>query len=113
MMSFAAPHRGMGFVVDEPNFPADTRSVDLPMRLKTSRVAGPFRWGVALLAALWVPSVAFAQNCALCYTQAAAASSRLIEALRSGILILVIPPMLICVGITVMAYRKRNQFNEE
>ena len=110
-MSFAA-HGGMGFVVDEPNFPVDTRSVDLPMRLKTSRVAGPFRWGVALLAALWVPSVAFAQNCALCYTQAAA-SSRLIEALRSGILILVIPPMLICVGITVMAYRKRNQFNEE
>jgi hypothetical protein len=37
----------------------------------------------------------------------------MIAALRSGILILVIPPMLICVGITWMAYKKRNQFNEE
>jgi hypothetical protein len=27
--------------------------------------------------------------------------------------VLVFPPMLICIGIAVMAYRKRNQFNEE
>jgi hypothetical protein len=33
--------------------------------------------------------------------------------LRSGILILVLPPMLICIGLAVMTYRKRNQFNEE
>jgi hypothetical protein len=26
---------------------------------------------------------------------------------------LVIPPMLICIGITWMAYKKRNQFNED
>jgi hypothetical protein len=83
------------------------------MSLKANRVARSFRWGAGLLAALWVPSLAFAQNCALCYTQAAAGGSRLIQALRSGILILVIPPMLICVAFTVMAYRKRNQFNEE
>jgi hypothetical protein len=37
----------------------------------------------------------------------------LIQALRSGILILVFPPMLICIGLAFMAYRKRNQFNEE
>jgi hypothetical protein len=37
----------------------------------------------------------------------------LIQALRSGILILVFPPMLISIGLAVMAYRKRNQFNEE
>jgi len=36
-----------------------------------------------------------------------------VQALRSGILILVAPPMLICIGIAVMAYKKRNQFNEE
>jgi hypothetical protein len=67
----------------------------------------------AFLAALWVPSAAFGQNCALCYSQAAGAGSRVIQALRSGILILVIPPVLICIGLTVMAYKKRNQFNEE
>jgi len=47
------------------------------------------------------------------YTQAAGAGSRMIVALKSGILILVAPPMLICLGIAWMAYKKRNQFNEE
>jgi hypothetical protein len=37
----------------------------------------------------------------------------LIAALKSGIVIPVIPPVLICIGLTVMAYKKRNQFNEE
>jgi hypothetical protein len=67
----------------------------------------------ALLASLAVPVVASAQSCALCYTQAAGSGERLVQALRSGILILVAPPMLICIGIAVMAYKKRNQFNEE
>ncbi len=69
--------------------------------------------GAALIAALAVPAFAYAQNCALCYTQAAGAGSRMIVALKSGILILVAPPMLICLGIAWMAYKKRNQFNEE
>jgi hypothetical protein len=63
--------------------------------------------GVILL----VSSAGFAQNCALCYTQAASSGSRIIQALRSGILVLVIPPMFMSIGITVLAYRKRNQFN--
>ena len=74
------------------------------------------RWigGVlALLGSLITPSVAFAQNCALCYTQAAGAGARIVQALRSGIVILVLPPMLICVGLAVMTYKKRNTFNEE
>jgi hypothetical protein len=66
----------------------------------------------SLLGGLLVPSVALAQNCALCYTQAAAAGTRIVQALRSGIVILVLPPMLICIGLAVMTYRKRNQFNE-
>lgn len=63
--------------------------------------------------ALVHPAVTFAQSCALCYTQAASSGSRMIAALRSGILILAIPPTLICGGITWMAYKKRNQFNED
>jgi hypothetical protein len=68
----------------------------------------------AILAALvgW-PSLAWAQGCALCYTQAGGSGARMIAALRSGILILIVPPMLICVGISWMAYKKRNQFNED
>ncbi|HMD43641.1 MAG TPA: hypothetical protein VKH45_11225 [Candidatus Acidoferrum sp.] len=67
----------------------------------------------ALVTSLLVPSLAFAQNCALCYTQAAGSGARMIQALKSGIAVLIVPPMLICVGITWMAYKKRNQFNED
>jgi hypothetical protein len=70
------------------------------------------RAGIAAIALL-TPSLTFAQNCALCYTQAAGAGSKMIHALKSGILILMIPPMCICIGITYMAYKKRNQFNED
>lgn len=68
---------------------------------------------IALAIASLTPPALFAQNCALCYSQAAASGQRVIEALRSGILILVFPPMLIFAIFTVMAYRKRNQFNAE
>ena len=53
---------------------------------------------------------AFSQSCALCYTQAASSGARFIAALRSGILVLIVPPMFMSVGITWLAYRKRNQF---
>ena len=71
------------------------------------------RRAAMLLIALLTPALAFAQNCALCYTQAAGSGSRMIHALKSGILILMIPPMCICIGLTVMAYKKRNQFNDD
>ena len=67
---------------------------------------------LTLFPALFLPPIVLAQNCALCYTQAAAAGQRIIQALRSGIFMLVAPPMLICIAIAVMAYKKRNRFNE-
>ncbi|HEX6505849.1 MAG TPA: hypothetical protein VF011_21615 [Terriglobales bacterium] len=66
---------------------------------------------LALFLAASVPAVS--QNCALCYTQAAQSTARFIQALRSGILILIIPPMFMSVGFTVMAYRKRNRYHVE
>jgi hypothetical protein len=54
---------------------------------------------------------AWGQSCALCYTQAALAGPRLVQALRSGILVLIFPPMVICIALTVMSYRKRNCFS--
>jgi len=53
---------------------------------------------------------AFSQSCALCYTQAASSGSRMIEALRSGILVLTIPPTLMWLVIAAIMYSKRNQF---
>jgi hypothetical protein len=80
---------------------------------KTNKIQRFLPRSAALVAALMMPALTFAQSCALCYSQAAGSGARLIQALRSGILVLVFPPMLICIGIAVMAYRKRNQFNEE
>ena len=66
--------------------------------------------GLAMLAA---PLPAFSQSCALCYTQAASAGGRMIQALRSGILILIVPPTFMSVGMIFIVYRKRNQFRRD
>jgi len=55
----------------------------------------------------------YAQSCALCYTQAAGAGHRFIQGLRTGILVLIVPPMFMSVGITILAYKKRNRTNEK
>lgn len=52
---------------------------------------------------------AFSQGCALCYTQAASSGAKMIEALKDGILILVIPPTLASIGMIFVLNRKRNQ----
>jgi len=36
----------------------------------------------------------------------------MIQALRNGILVLIVPPMFMWVAITVIVYRKRNQFRQ-
>ena len=56
--------------------------------------------------------VAYSQSCALCYTQAASSGSRMIEALRSGILVLIVPPTLMWLVIMGILYSKRNQFKQ-
>ena len=68
--------------------------------------------GVALVALvmLGAPLPAFSQSCALCYTQAASAGSRMIQALRSGILILIVPPTVMSVAMIFIVHHKRNQF---
>jgi hypothetical protein len=60
--------------------------------------------------ALAAPALAWGQGCPLCYTAAAAAKAGGIQALRSGILILMIPPMLIFATLSVVAIRRRNAF---
>ncbi len=62
---------------------------------------------------LLAPRALFAQGCALCYTQAAGSTQRFIQALRSGIIVLMVPPMLLSVMFTVMAYRRRNASYDE
>jgi hypothetical protein len=67
--------------------------------------------GIAMIAfvVLAAPLPAFSQSCALCYTQAASAGARMIQALKSGILILIVPPTLGSIGMIFIGYQKRNQ----
>lgn len=76
-------------------------------REKLLRLAGIALAGVVLLS---LSPAAFSQNCALCYTQAASAGARMIEALRSGILVLIVPPTLMWLIIAAIVYSKRNEF---
>jgi len=73
-----------------------------PLRLMAMALVG------LALAALSLP--AFSQSCALCYTQAASSGSRMIEALRSGILVLIVPPTLMWLVLGSILYAKRNRF---
>src|SRR5580698_740681 len=76
----------------------------------------PLSLGCVALAGLIIllaPMPAFAQSCALCYTQAAASGSRMIQALKSGILILIAPPTFMSIGLLVVCYRKRHQTRDE
>ncbi len=56
------------------------------------------------------PMTAYGQSCALCYQSAASSGPQLMQALRSGILILLVPPLLIGVVFACLAYRKRDSF---
>lgn len=65
--------------------------------------------GVAALMPLLSPLPAMAQSCALCYTQAASAGTRMIDALKSGILILIVPPTLMSIAMVFIMYRNRTR----
>jgi hypothetical protein len=67
--------------------------------------------GIALMLVLSA-APAFSQGCALCYTQAASSGARMIQALKSGILILIVPPTLGSVGMIFVMYKKRDQFRD-
>jgi hypothetical protein len=71
------------------------------------------RWAVALAGVLSSSALAYAQGCAMCYTSAAAAKAGALQALRSGILILLVPALVMFAGIFVVIYRSRDRFNGE
>ena len=65
--------------------------------------------GLGLAVLLLMAVSAFSQSCALCYTQASSSGSRMIQALKSGILVLIVPPTLGSIGMIFIVYKKRNQ----
>jgi hypothetical protein len=81
------------------------------MKGNYGELMGVLRRGLA--AAVFLVSLAAidAQGCPMCYQSAAAAGPRTVHALNSGILILMFPPVLITIGISYLAFKKRNTFN--
>jgi hypothetical protein len=82
--------------------------------VKQQQIGGLRAWplfvlGLLALAVVFLPLPAFSQSCALCYTQAASAGARMIQALKSGILILIIPPTLGSVGMIFVMRHKHHQ----
>lgn len=86
--------------------------IDLEKTLRMKLRVGSYLPVLVLLGLVWlaVPLPAFSQSCALCYTQAASSGARVIQALRSGILILIIPPTLMTIGMIFVVHHRRNQF---
>ncbi len=73
------------------------------------RLSSRMKAGLAAASVLVLNVAGYAQGCALCYTQAGGAGQRFIQGLRTGILVLIVPPMFMSVGITWLAYSKRNK----
>lgn len=78
-------------------------------------------WGLAritapvavVLAALADGSVGYAQTCPYCYANAAAQTPGMLQALKTGILVMLLPCLTIFVIIFAVAYRRRESFNAE
>ncbi len=75
---------------------------NLKSRIATAAIICAVMFGV-------VTPHAAAQGCAMCYQTAAASSAPGREALRHGILILLMPAASLFVGICGLIYRRRNQ----
>ncbi len=67
---------------------------------------------IAALATFASATLVYAQGCALCYNTASAMKAAGITALRHGILILLIPPLAICLGVFYVGYRSRDHYND-
>lgn len=73
------------------------------------------RWlarAVAVFVTFASATLTYAQGCALCYNTASAMKAAGIAALRQGILILLIPPLAICLGVFYVGYRSRDHYND-
>jgi hypothetical protein len=58
-----------------------------------------------LLVMLILAAPVFAQSCAMCYTTVAGGGQGVINALKSGIIVLLIPPLLLFTGLIVTIVR--------
>lgn len=76
-----------------------------------NNVSSVLKWAIAAGCAILLCAAsprAAAQGCAMCYQTAAASAAPGREALRQGILILLLPATSLFLGIFAFIYRRRN-----
>ena len=61
-----------------------------------------------LAAAVWAAPVPAAAQCVLCYLSAASSGAKGAQALRWGILVLILPTLALFGGVILLAIRRRN-----
>jgi hypothetical protein len=75
---------------------------------KLAKVA--VRAAVLFSLAFFTPLAAWGMSCPFCYAKAMSSSAGMLQAFRSGILILMVPPFLMSAAFTIVAYKRRNRF---
>jgi len=77
---------------------------------KITRIA---RLGLRVLQVMLILAApVFAQSCAMCYTTVAGGGQGVINALKSGIIVLLIPPLLLFTGLIVTILRWKQAHPE-
>lgn len=67
---------------------------------------------LAALAALLSAQGVFAQSCPACYANAAAQTPGMLQALKTGILVMMFPSLSMFIVIFAVVYRRRESFND-
>jgi hypothetical protein len=81
------------------------RKIDIPIRKNTLSL-GKRLSCLCILAMLATPVAA--QSCAMCYTTVAGGGQGVIQALKSGIIVLLVPPLFLFTGLVVVILRWRS-----
>ena len=73
----------------------------------------PLRRAFIQLISIWLVVLGaghklYGQSCAMCYTSVAGGGKSIIHALQGGIIVLLIPPVLLFSGLTILLFRWRT-----
>lgn len=88
--------------------PKDLRQCFGPKRRSQGFSTKIWAWLLPLIAALMSAKQSFTQGCASCYTTTAAGGTQTVHALRFGILILLIPPVVMFASLVWILWRWRK-----
>ena len=95
----AAPRKKAGIMNGRPD---SGKRKTRPIQWVLLRLIGP------CLVVLGAGHKLYGQSCAMCYTTAAGGGKFIVHALQGGIIVLLIPPVLLFSGFTILLFRWRT-----